>query len=41
MTQQDIINYISRQIRESRIEYKRLLNELHKEISTKQTRDKQ
>jgi len=36
MTQQDVINYISRQIRESRIEYKRLLNELHREISTLQ-----
>jgi hypothetical protein len=33
MTQQDVINYISRQIRESRIEYKRLLTELHKEIT--------
>jgi len=33
MTHQDVINYISRQIRESRIEYKRLLNELHREIT--------
>lgn len=32
MGNQYVINFIAKQIRESRIEYKRLLRELHKEI---------
>jgi len=33
MVNQHVINFISKQIRESRIEYRRLLRELHGEIN--------
>ena len=34
MANQHTINFISKQIRESRIEYKMLLRELHKDINS-------
>jgi hypothetical protein len=38
MANQHVINFISKQIRESRIEYRRLLRELHGEINNESSK---